>query len=316
MLKLSSAERAVDPPTPAGHDESGQPQGASTARTGRARLSTDALTHGPVVALLVAAAVAAIAFFALGGARYYSTPLAVRGYAKVHRVLRPSGLAGQSFGISGALLMLLTLVYWIRKKIPYLAKRGSSKRWLEVHIFFGVLGPALITLHTSFKFNGIVSVAYWSMLLVVLSGFVGRYLYVRIPRTLKGTELSLEEIFERAAELKRRVHSAGLPPGLARELDAEATRSGLRAAYRFRRHLRSLKKELRLRGVPTDLLDDMAALATERAILVRRLTTLEKTKKLFDLWHIFHRPLVWLMFAIAALHVALAFYMGYSFVHF
>ena len=64
------------------------------------------------------------------------------------------------------------------------------KTWLEVHIFCGIVGPVLVTFHTSFKFNGIVSVAYWSMVAVVLSGFVGRYLYVRIPRSLRGIELT------------------------------------------------------------------------------------------------------------------------------
>jgi len=316
MPALDNTARVREPAVQTGRDELELARTTPTARPERVRSSTDALMHGPIAALLVAAAVAAIAFFVLGGTRYYATPLTVRGYEKAHRVLRPSGPGGQSFGIAGAVLLLLTLAYWLRKRIPFLSKRGSNKRWLEVHIFFGVLGPALITLHTSFKFNGIISVAYWSMLLVVLSGFVGRYLYVRIPRTLRGTELSLEEVRERAADLKRRVHSAGLPPGLARELDAEAVRRGLRAALRFRGHLRSLKKELRLRGVGADVLDEMAALTTERAFLVHRLATLEQTKKLFDLWHVFHRPLVWLMFAIASLNVALAFYMGYSFVHF
>ena len=64
---------------------------------------------------------------------------------------------------------------------------GRMKTWLEVHVFCGIVGPVLVTFHTSFKFNGIVSVAYWSMVAVVLSGFVGRYLYVRIPRSIRGT---------------------------------------------------------------------------------------------------------------------------------
>jgi hypothetical protein len=298
------------------HDNAVQASSARATKRSPRWSPGGALTHGPIVALLVAGVVAGITFLVLGGSRYYTTPLAVRGYEKAHRILRPSGVVGQSFGIAGAILLLLTLLYWLRKRVPFLARRGNSKRWLEVHIFFGILGPALITLHTSFKFNGLISVAYWSMILVVLSGFVGRYLYVRIPRTLRGTELSLEEIRERADDLKRRIDGAGLPPGLARELDDEATGQGLRAALRIRRHLRSLKKELRLRGVRADLLDEMAALATERALLVRQLATLEQTKKLFDLWHVFHRPLVWLMFAIAAAHVALALYMGYSMLHF
>ena len=62
------------------------------------------------------------------------------------------------------------------------ANVGSMPLWLEVHIFCGIVGPVLVTFHTSFKFNGIISVAYWSMMAVMLSGFVGRYLYVRIPK--------------------------------------------------------------------------------------------------------------------------------------
>ena len=40
-----------------------------------------------------------------------------------------------------------------------------------MHLFCGVVGPVLVTFHTSFKFNGLVSVAYWSMVIVMLSGF-------------------------------------------------------------------------------------------------------------------------------------------------
>jgi hypothetical protein len=274
------------------------------------------LTHALILAGLVAAVVAGVVTIGLGGLRYYTTPLALRGYETTHRLLRPAGGVGLMLGMAGAGLLLLTLLYTIRKRIPALARRGSSKRWLEAHIFCGLVGPALITLHTSFKFNGIISVAYWSMVLVVMSGFVGRYLYVRIPRTIRGAELSLEQVREHAADLKQRIDTAGLPPGLAGEIDAEAVGRGFRASLAFRRRLRSLKKELRLRGVRADLLDEVAAVVKERAVIVRRMETLARTKKLFDLWHVFHKPLVWLMFAIAACHVVLAIYLGYWHLHF
>jgi hypothetical protein len=247
---------------------------------GRSR-SAAALSHGLVLGALVGVVVAAVVVFGLGGLHYYTTPLGLRGYEKVHRLLRPSGLAGQALGITGFVLVLLTLLYALRKKVPFLRNRGNSRGWLEAHIFCGVAGPALITLHTSLKFNGIISVAYWSMVLVVLSGFVGRYLYVRIPRTIRGTELSLDEIHLRIDELKRREDEASLFNDRSLAFSAE-----------------------------------ISALHKEREVLVRQLAGLERTKKLFDLWHVFHRPLVWLMFAIAAAHVALALYMGYSFVHF
>ena len=143
-----------------------------------------ALTHVLALAFLVIAAIYAAVFFFLGGRSYYGTALRVRGYAPEHGLLRPSGQAGIAFGIVGLGLIGVTLIYAIRKKLRPKAG-GRLKIWLEVHIFCGIVGPALITLHTSFKFNGLISVAYWSMVVVVLSGFVGRYLYVRIPKTLR-----------------------------------------------------------------------------------------------------------------------------------
>ena len=250
-------------------------------RAARTWLPTAALSHGIVLAAFLAAVVAAVVLVGFGGFHYYATAPALRGYEKAHRILRPSGAVGQTLGIAGFTLVLLTLLYALRKKVPFLRNRGNSRGWLEAHIFCGVAGPALITLHTSLKFNGIISVAYWSMVLVVLSGFVGRYLYIRIPRTIRGTELSLDEIHLRIDELKRREDEASL-----------------------------------FTAGSVAFSDEIDALHREREVLVRQLAGLERTKKLFELWHVFHRPLVWLMFAIAAVHVALALYMGYSFVRF
>jgi hypothetical protein len=70
--------------------------------------------------------------------------------------------------------MLVPFLYMARKRVPALRNLGNLRWWLEVHLFCGVIGPVLVTYHTSFKFNGIVSAAYWSMVIVVLSGFVGR----------------------------------------------------------------------------------------------------------------------------------------------
>ena len=281
--ETASAKAAVAvAPIVGGADRDG---GRVIQRTGPGRAVTAPARSGPRVSVLVLAGLAvtllvALTFFGLGGLHYYVTPLALRGAQKAHRLLRPSGTAGLVFGIAGAGLMLLTLPYIIRKKIPSLVRRGSTQRWLDFHIFCGIVGPAFITLHTSFKFNGIISVAYWSMVLVVTSGFVGRYLYVRIPRSIRGVELSLDEIHERIDELKRRTDEAAAASRLSHAMDAE-----------------------------------IAALDTERSLLVRRLKNLATTKKLFDLWHIFHKPLVYIMAAIAAVHIALAVYMGYS-VHF
>jgi len=259
----------------------------------------------------------------LGGRDYYTTPLAVRGYAAGHALLRPSGPAGQSFGMVGTLLMLMPFLYMARKRLPWLRRTGSLKTWLEIHLFCGIVGPVLITFHTSFKFNGIVSAAYWSMVAVVLSGFIGRYLYVRIPRSIRGTELTRAEIDARMDALKDELAASVPSPAALARIDwferavAPPERGRLWMAdlvlgdIRLRRRLRALQHALDQAGLPHDLRDKTVKLAAERATLRRRIAHLQKTRTMFELWHVFHLPLVYLLLVIVAAHVAVTLYLGY-----
>jgi hypothetical protein len=277
------------------------------ARRGETLFPMRALSHVLVLAGLVVAALFGVVFLRLGGLDYYRTPLGVRGYTRWHPFLRPSGAAGQLFGIAGLALILVTLLYAVRKKLRGRSRAGPIKVWLEVHIFCGIVGPAFITLHTSFKFNGLISIAYWSMVLVVLSGFVGRYLFVRIPKSIRGTELSLSEIEERAAELREGLAEIGLPAGLLARMEGREPESGRRPGWR------RLRRDLRRAGVDRKAVEEAVELIRDRDTLLRRIAKLGRRKRLFELWHIFHKPLVYLMLAIAALHVGLTVYLGYSF---
>jgi hypothetical protein len=299
---------------------------AATAPAARPRATEwfpmRALTHVLFLAFVVIAVIYAAVVVWLGGRSYYGTPLRVRGYAPEHGLLRPSGEAGILFGIVGLALIGVTLIYAIRKKLRPKGG-GSQKIWLEVHIFCGLVGPALITLHTSFKFNGLVSVAYWSMVVVVLSGFVGRYLYVRIPKTLRGVELSAADLEARVAEIRELLGSAGLSPEELARIDGrdpsgrEPARPGLVAGLLFgdllgwiRSH--RLKRHLHAAGAAPELVHETVGLISERDALQRRIALLGRTKMLFDLWHVLHKPLVYVMLVIAALHVFVVVYFGYA----
>ena len=271
--------------------------------------------------LLSAVAISALAVWVLVGAdgwTYYTTPLRVRGYLPPHRMLKPSGSIAHALGTAGLLMMTVPVLYAVRKRWSRLARAGSLRRWLEVHIFCGIVGPALITFHASFKFNGIIAVAYWSMVAVMLSGFVGRYLFVRIPKSIRGAELTHDEIRDRAEELKREVDSVSLQPGLLdrlhaieRELEPVATRGAL-GSMRVRWTLRRVHGELRKAGVDRRLAAHTVSVMADRALLLRKLEHLNRTRRLFSMWHVFHRPLVYVMFAIAAVHVGVAIYLGYA----
>ena len=297
---------------------------AATARataTSEPWLTPKALSHVLVVAAAFCTTVGLVVLVGFDGWEYYRAPLGSRGYLPQHALLRPSGAVGLTLGVAGVVSMLCTLPYAVRKRWRRLSGLGTVRGWLETHIFFGVVGPVLITFHTSFKFNGLISVAYWMMVLVWTSGFVGRYLYVRIPKTMRGVELSRADVMERVEVIRARL--AFLPDAARRELDrfdeAMAPRtshpslSGLFIGeLRARVRLAVVRRRLRALDVDVDSLDAMVDLALERASLSRRLAHLERTKRVFELWHVFHRPLVFGLFVIVAIHVGVAVFFGYG----
>jgi len=285
-------------------------------------LTPKALSHVLVLAGAFCTTVALIVLIGFDGWEYYRAPLGSRGYLPQHALLRPSGPVGLTLGIAGVVSMLCTLPYALRKRWKRLARLGTVRGWLETHIFFGVVGPVLITFHTSFKFNGLISVAYWLMVLVWSSGFVGRYLYVRIPKTMRGVELSRSEVVDHLDAIRARL--AFLPDAARQELDlfeqAMAPRSDRHPSLvdlfagelTARVRLVFVRQRLRDLGIDVETIDALVSLAFERASLTRRLAHLERTKRLFDLWHVFHRPLVFGLFAIVAIHVGVAVFFGYG----
>lgn len=287
-------------------------------------LTTRALTNVLVLAGVFTVILCVVLLFGLGGWEYYSAPLATRGYLPAHRLLRPSGPIGLALGIAGAVAMLSTLPYAVRKHWPRLAKLGSTRNWLETHIFFGIVGPILVTFHTSFKFNGLISAGYWLMMTVWASGFVGRYLYVRIPKTIRGVELSRADLEGRLEGSRARLDAVGMPAAAQRELEAfdvATTRTdGLAPGaldlflgeFRLRARLWLLRRQMLEAGVDLATVHDRVALAAENAAVARRLAHLHRTRRLFAVWHVFHQPLVIAMFAIVAIHVGIALYFGYA----
>jgi hypothetical protein len=294
------------------------------ATTAERSLPAKALGSVLTIAGVFCTVVAAVVLFGFGGWEYYRAPLGTRGYLPEHPLLRPSGPVGLTLGVAGVVSMLMTLPYYVRKRWRALQRIGTPTQWLEVHIFFGIVGPVLITLHTSFKFNGVISVGYWLMMTVWASGFIGRYLYVRIPKTIRGVELSFVQVEEQLARTQQELQAAALPPVVQRELDdferavspARGRPPGALDLFfgelRVRARLMLLRRHLRAADVDVAALSVVVGRAAERATLARRLAHLQRTQHLFALWHVFHRPLVYALFVIVTLHVGIALYFGYA----
>lgn len=127
-------------------------------------------------------------------------------------------LFGHSLGIIGFILMLMTETLYSLRKRSRSAKWGRMSSWLEFHIFTGLVGPFMALLHTSWKFNGLAGAITLFTVVIVISGFVGRYIYTRVPRTLEGTEIE-GTLSEAALRQTRRLmalwHTIHIPIGMA-----------------------------------------------------------------------------------------------------
>jgi hypothetical protein len=127
-------------------------------------------------------------------------------------------LFGHSLGIIGFILMLMTEILYSLRKRSRLARWGRMSSWLEFHIFTGLVGPFMVLLHTSWKFNGLAGVTTLFTVVIVISGFFGRYIFTRVPRTLDGVEMEgavSETSLRNARRLLALWHAIHIPIGMA-----------------------------------------------------------------------------------------------------
>ncbi len=276
----------------------------------------------------------AVGWVVLNGIDYYVLPLQERPFSELHDLHRPSGTIGHGLGIVGSSLLTLGVVsYFIRKRVRWLEMAGKLSTWLQVHIFLCTLGPALVLFHTTFKFGGIVSIAFWSMSIVVVSGVFGRYLYGRIPKTLQGQFRSLGSIRTQEAELLARFEEEfGLSQERARAListgDRPRARGFLHAMILALRHdltRRSRRQKIaKLLGralEETDIHqrvkpahDSILQLVESRLQLEQQIVLLEPFQRVFGYWHLLHLPLAGVMFLVMTVHVAVSIVFGYTWV--
>jgi hypothetical protein len=286
-------------------------------------VSSTAESHRAVHIVLYGLALAGVATLFVMGFDFYRTPLLERGHHTGYWTWKAGGTMGHKLGLLGSTMMVLMLLYSVRKRVGAFRRLGPLGRWLDAHIFLGVVGPLLVVLHSSFKVQGLVALSFWSMIVVASSGVVGRYLYLQIPRTRAGEALALEDLERLDRELSERLrHRFGLDAQRLADLDAETVtasgRVGLLAGL-----LRIVVDDLRLRArlrefarrcpsVPRPLLGEFGRTLRQKAIARRRLLLWGRLHELFNYWHVLHKPFALVMYLFMAVHVAVAVATGYG----
>jgi hypothetical protein len=277
----------------------------------------------------VLAAIVFITFIMLvfNGLSYYSIGLEERFYHPEHHVLKPSGLLGHGLGILGSFFIILGVSsYMARKRYRFLSRWGLLKHWLEIHIFLCTLGPIMVLFHTAFKFGGLVAVSFWSMVAVFLSGIIGRFIYIQIPRTIEGRELSLSEVREMKSNVAEIIRDSFNLDETSFGIIADSTKtkvelyhaSGIvRYIRKFlddRKSIRKIKMVLKRNRLPGSQYRKILDLVKSEILLNRRIERLETMQNLFKYWHVAHLPFALVMIVIMIIHVGVTLVFGYHWI--
>lgn len=249
--------------------------------------------------------------------------LAAGWYQREDSYLEAESGLGYALGIIGGSLMLLLLLYPLRKRLRAMARVMSVGFWFRLHMVFGILGPLAILYHSNFSLGSINStVALVCMLLVASSGLVGKYLYVRIHHGLYGARTRISEYRDRM-ESRREVLARYLPRGdeIVGELQrleklglsqARGLLHSLRLRRMVKKEIAGTRKRLR-RTIREEIkngrrLDKAATKVIINSVeqylqLVKQTADLQVNERLFGWWHILHLPLFFMMLVAGIVHV-------------
>lgn len=275
------------------------------------------------LALLYGAALGLLGYLAWQGSSYYLTPLIERPRHPDFWALKPGGTRGIVYGITGATLMVVMLAYSLRRRWSLLRNWAALRYWLDLHIFCGVVGPLFIVLHSSFKVQGLVALSFWSMVAVAMSGVLGRYLYLQIPRAASGDRMTLTEIEKERRRLaeellgEESISEEDLAP-LSEIVDEEAKRRDSLWSlfvhlpfdrFRLKRRLKAFARSLGTKDHHVSR--RWIHIAWQRAQLERRLRLLSELQSMFHYWHVIHKPFAVIMYLFMLVHIGVATMTGY-----
>ncbi|MEZ4587457.1 MAG: hypothetical protein R2909_13760 [Gemmatimonadales bacterium] len=292
----------------------------------RAAAASSGRTKGPSFVPVGLAVTALLLGTVAGGSYYFATP-AERVRDTLHPWLRPSGYFGQTAGILALLIFLFLWLYPLRKKIKALRWTGSLARWLDVHVVAALVLPVLTAVHASWRFDGLIGLGFWSMIVVCASGVVGRYLYVHIPRSASGLELTAEEVAaDRRRLLEELAEATGLPHAQVESLlrSDPSPCEGLGILGTFSRMItdevarfkqaralgRLCSAKQRAHRLDRRALRRIGRLARREMALSQQARMLAATQRVFRLWHIAHRPFAITALVAVTVHVAVVVSMG------
>ncbi len=285
--------------------------------------------HKIILTLLTLGFILLTIWIIIESSDYLFTDQLMRPHHADHKLWKPGGMIGHGLGIIGGSMMIIMFVYSLRKRIKFFRNWGNLPTWLNYHIFLGIAGPILVTFHTALKFGGLVSISYWSMIAVALSGFIGRYIYIKIPHHVNGKEITRNDFNSKVNEItekfKKDYELSNETIGIIYSLSGgnQIEKNGIWGVFTLffidltgwfrRKHIISVIQETT--KISTSDLKEFQFSLMQIVKMNRQIAFWNTAQKLFHYWHVIHKPFAYTMLVIMFIHIAIAVSLGYTWIY-
>lgn len=261
--------------------------------------------------------------FAVAQSDYYLLPRDLRPTHGKHQLLRPGFGIGLILGIAAVVFVAVNLVYLLRRAGVRGFRFGSLTGWMTAHVATGNLALLCAMLHSTMSPQDTVGGhAFWALVVLTVTGAIGRYLYAWVPRAVNGRELALDEVRQRVQRLPEQhdeVHQA-FGAQVRDDVLALMTARQWRGSFGGRalafcgiqRDLRRTLTDLRAKGaaagVPRELVERDIRLARQAWSGALTVAHYEDLRALLGSWRYLHRWVAALMVLLVVLHIVFALF--------
>lgn len=234
--------------------------------------------------------------------------------------LNVSYLAGSTLALAcgyvGTALMALSMAYAMRRRLRWF-QGLANQFWLDVHLMTGIVGPMFIVLHSALRLTTWVSIPFWSMSAVVVSGVLGRYIYTLVPALTNAHDLRVLEYRRRIAELAKNHPEAAAYAAGVMDQEAEQARDAWNVGLlslvpwviaddlRRWRERRAHRTALR-RVAPRQIARPIVQCMDRVMFYERRKELAPRSKALLKAWKRVHIPFSVVLLLTMSVHIAVA----------
>lgn len=252
--------------------------------------------------------------------------IAIIGYALIDVEPRHNGGSwyGYTLGTIGALLIVWLSALGIRKR-AMTSGRWSLKAWTSAHVYLGLSLIVVGTLHAGFQFGwNVHTLAYGLMLLVIISGMFGVFVYATLPSALSNNreEMTQSQMLDAIRAVDRQLHDAAQPlphehaelvqasldqdpfgGGIVRRLSNRHPNCATRQAQSGIRQLTVHRPD-----TGNDPLERVDALLERKQAMLARLRRHLQLRALLEVWLYVHVPVTFALIAALCAHIISVFF--------